>query len=134
MIFWKIACLVLGRMKSPGLTVMLNMEVPLIVKPFVSLSNSLFLNALALQGILPTLIIVLVHFDLVTGGGRGGAANKPDQSIDFRTMSQIGDSVSSAVLSVGNTLGPNHTTSVISTLEEQGVEPHPELRKPTEVV
>ncbi|KAF9461153.1 hypothetical protein BDZ94DRAFT_854142 [Collybia nuda] len=40
--------LILDHVKSPGLVVMLNLEIPLI-------------------GILPTLIIVLVHFDMVPG-------------------------------------------------------------------
>jgi len=73
----QVTCLILNFVNSPGLHILLDLQMPLI-------------------GILPTLIIVVVHFDLVVGPVMSHASQSRGTSFKARHISQLDASVASS--------------------------------------
>jgi len=103
----QIVSLILYHTKSPGLAVLLNMEIPLI-------------------GILPTLLIILVYFNMVTGADDSSTMKKPPTST-FRIESQLRDSIYSGRLSANG-------TGLSSTIESPLEFEQPSGKKPADAL
>jgi hypothetical protein len=116
---WQLTSLVLNQINSPGLSILQNLEMPLIVKPFHPFILRYYWTCCFSQGILPTLIIVLVHFDMLT---RTDIA-KELPPVNFRDKSQPTNTSSSRTLPGGAGSRMEFQTTSDDISEERELEP-----------
>ncbi|KAG6832199.1 hypothetical protein H0H87_002309 [Tephrocybe sp. NHM501043] len=110
----KLTSLALAQTKSSGLPILLNMEVPLIVRTNV-FAQALLLTLQFHKGILPTLIIVFMHFKRLPGTKTAAA--------DYGQRHQRPEPPPLARVVLRDDLAPHTRTTNVSESSNNGGEP-----------